>query len=65
MKHTGIRTSLMVQWLRPGTPNAGGPSSIPGQGTRSHMPQQRLNILSAATKSLHSQINKFDKKILA
>ena len=27
-------TSLVVQWLRLCTPNAGGPGSIPGQGTR-------------------------------
>ena len=32
-------TSLEVQGLRSCTPNAGGPGSIPGQGTRSHMPQ--------------------------
>ena len=29
----------MVQWLRLHAPNAGGMGSIPGQGTRSHMPQ--------------------------
>ena len=40
---------LMVQWLRLHAPNAGGPGSIPGQGTRSHMPQ--LKILSAAMKT--------------
>ena len=34
-------TSLVVQWLRLLAPNTGGPGSIPGQGTRSHMPQQR------------------------
>ena len=34
-------TSLMVQWLRLSAPNAGGPGSNPGQGTRSHMPWQR------------------------
>ena len=34
--HTG--TSLVVQGLRLHAPNAGGLSSIPGQGTRSHMP---------------------------
>ena len=34
-------TSLVVQWLRDCTPNAEGPGSITGQGTRSHMPQQR------------------------
>ena len=27
----------MIQWLH--APNAGGPGLIPGQGTRSHMPQ--------------------------
>ena len=27
--------SLVVQWLRLHAPNAGGPGSIPGQGTRS------------------------------
>ena len=33
-----IRESLDSRWVRLGTPNAGGPGSIPGQGTRSHMP---------------------------
>ncbi|TEA37484.1 hypothetical protein DBR06_SOUSAS8810006, partial [Sousa chinensis] len=47
--------SLVVQWLTVHTPNAGGPGSIPGQGTRSHMPQLRvlmlqLKIPHAATK---------------
>ena len=32
-------TSLVVQWLRLRAPNAGGLGSIPGQGTRSRMPQ--------------------------
>ena len=36
-------TSLVAQWLRLQAPNAGGPGSIPGQGSRSHM--------HAATKS--------------
>ena len=36
-------TSLVVQWLRLLAPNAGGPGSIPDQGTRLHMPQQRWN----------------------
>ena len=31
------RASLMVQWVRIHTPNAGGLGSSPGQGTRSHM----------------------------
>ena len=34
-------TSLVVQWLRLWTPNAGGAGSIPWQGVRSHMPQLR------------------------
>ena len=42
-------TSLVVQWLRLYAPSAGGLDSIPGQGTRSHMPQ---------LKSLHCQMNK-------
>ena len=32
-------TSLVVQWLRLLTLNAGDPGSTPGQGTRSHMSQ--------------------------
>ena len=43
-------TSLVVQWLRLCAPNAGGPGSIPGQGTRSHM--------HAASKSSHATTNK-------
>ena len=41
-------TLLVLQWLRLQAPNTGGPGSIPGQGTRSHMPQ--LKILHAAMK---------------
>ena len=36
-------TSLVVQWLRLQAPNAGGPGSIPGQGSRPYMPQLRLS----------------------
>ena len=43
-----VRISLVVQWLRLCTPNAGGLNSIPGQGTRSHMLQ--LKIWDAAMK---------------
>ena len=50
-------TSLVAQWLRLCTPSAGGPSSTPGLGTRSYMPQGRLIILHATTKTPHSQIN--------
>ena len=41
-------TSLVVQWLRLCTPNAGGLGSIPGQRTK---------IPHAATKTWCSQIN--------
>ena len=61
--------SLVVQWLRLCTPNAGGLGSIPGQGTRSHMAQlktlhahQRLKIMFVTTNAWHSQINKLKKK---
>ena len=47
----------MVQWLRLSTPNAGRPGSIPGQGPRSHMPQQR-----PGTAKINKQIKKKKKK---
>ena len=40
-KKENVGTSLVVQWVRVRAPDAGGPGSIPGQGTRSHMPQLR------------------------
>ena len=54
----------MVQGLRLRAPNAGGPGSIPGQGTRSHMHAATKSLhaptkeLRAATKTRHNQINK-------
>ena len=39
LKITVVRISLVVQWLRLCSPNAGGPGLILGQGTRSHMLQ--------------------------
>ena len=36
-----LGTTLVVQWLRLGSPSAGARGSIPGQGTRSHMLQLR------------------------
>ena len=42
-------TSLVVQWLKLHSPNAGGPGSIPGQGIRSHMPQLRILHVAAKT----------------
>ena len=35
-------TSLVVQWLRRHTPSAGGTGLIPGQGTKSLMPQLKM-----------------------
>ena len=57
----------MIQWLRLRAPNPGGLSSIPGQGTRSHLLQLRvrvpqLRILHVTTKTQCSQINKYNKK---
>ena len=40
-----VGTSLVVQWIRLCTPNAGGLGLIPGQRTRTHMPQLRLLML--------------------
>ena len=37
-----LGTFLVVQWLRLHAPNAGGPGSIPGQGTRSLMLQLKI-----------------------
>ena len=42
-------TSLVAQWIGLRAPNAGGPGSIPGQGTRSHM-HDKTEGLHAATK---------------
>ena len=54
----GGGTPLLNQWLRTCSSNAGGSSSIPGQGTRSHMPQLRvdmtqLKLLHALTERSH------------
>ena len=47
--------TLVFQWLRLYSSNAGDLGLIPGWGTRSHIPQLRVCI---ATKIWHSQINK-------
>ena len=49
-------TSLVVQWLRLCTPNAGGLGLIPGQDSRPYRP--RLKILPVTNKTWHSQIKK-------
>ena len=60
-------TSLVAQWLRFHTPNAGDPGLISGQGTRSHM-HAATKTSHAATKTRHNQIKlksktKIGKKI--
>ena len=40
-KEAEVGTSLAAHWLRLRTSKAGGVGLIPGQGTRSHMPQLR------------------------
>ena len=61
------RKKDLLAWDFPGGPvvktlssQCRGQSSMPGEGTRSHMPQ--LKISCAATKTQHSQINTFRKK---
>ena len=54
LENTGLGTSLAVQWLRLHAPNAGGPGSMPGQGTRAHMP--------VATRSSHATMMIEDPK---
>ncbi|TEA42194.1 hypothetical protein DBR06_SOUSAS6810117, partial [Sousa chinensis] len=45
--------SLVVQRLRLHAPNAGGPGSIPGQGTRSYMPQLRAHMPQLKEPACH------------
>ena len=57
-------THLVVQWLRLHAPNAGGPGSVPSQGTRLLMLQLRahmlrLKILHAAAKMPSAQCSQF------
>ena len=49
-------TSLVVQGLRLCTPNAGGLGLIPGQGTRSPMPQLKVCMLQLSLRILHAAI---------
>ena len=44
--------SLVVQRLGARAPNAGGPGSTPGQGTRFHTPQLRLLHATVETEDL-------------
>ena len=54
-------TSLVVQWVRLRAPNAGGPGSIPDQGTRSRM-HAATKIPHAANKTWRSLNKYFLKK---
>ena len=45
-------TSLVAQWLRLRAPNAGGLGSIPGQGTRAHVPQLKIPCAETKTEAL-------------
>ena len=49
-KNTSYRTSLVIQWLSLHAPSAGSLGLIPGQGTRSRIPQ-----LKPATKIWHER----------
>ena len=62
--NSGLRTSLVVQWLRLHAPNAGGLGSIPGQGTRSHMPQQRICRPQGRLKMLHATMKTWSSQII-
>ena len=62
LKSSAVGTSLVVQWLKFGIPNAGGPGSI--LETRSHILQPRVhmsqqNFPHAATKTQCNQIHEF------
>ena len=52
----------MVQWLTHYAPNAGGPGSIPGQGTGCHTLQ--LKIPGAPTKTQRGQVFFFFQEVL-
>ena len=52
LKTSPCNTSLVVQSVRLSTPDAEGPGSIPGQETRSHMPQ--LGVCVPQLKSPHA-----------
>ena len=55
IKTHALGTSLVAQWMRLHTPNAAGPGSFPGQGTRSHMLQPRVHTPQLKTQC--SQVN--------
>ena len=54
------RGVLLVHWLRLCTPNGGDPGLVPGQGTRSHIPQLR----PGTTKEINLGFKKKKKRKL-
>ena len=63
-KRSASGTSLVVQWQRIHAPNVEVMGSIPGQGTRSHVPQLEDSPChskdpEAETKTPRSRINKY------
>ena len=57
-----FKTSLVVKWLSLHAPNAGGLGSIPGQGTRTHMPQRSCEQLrSGAANKYFKIVNKLNE----
>ena len=54
---TPCDTCLVVEWLRHYALNAGGPGWTPGQGNK--IPHITTKILHTATKTQHSQTNKY------
>jgi len=57
------RDSLVVQWLRLCTPKASSPGSIPVQGTRSHMSQEKKRISHAPRKNPHADVKTWYSQI--
>lgn len=55
------KASLVVQWPRLQAPKAGGLALIPGQRTRSRMPQLRLGTAKSITQS-YKEKKKTDEK---
>ena len=53
-KNYDLGTSLVVQWLRLHIPNAGGPGSIPGQGTKTlHDVTKKISHVAMKIKDPH------------
>ena len=55
IKWENLGTSLVILWLRLRAPSGGGPGSIPGRETRSHL----LQLRPSAAKFKHTYIHIF------